>query len=78
MVRKITCNYNIAVIDRTTASRPQSREEFSVAVRLRVIFIAWNQRAGAQRNAENMIREIDLLRIGNSSSHFVTANQPTE
>ena len=55
MVREITGYGDVALVDDLATCRLQARDEFGVAIGLRVIFVARIKRAAAERNAEHAV-----------------------
>ena len=61
VVGKIAGNRDVAVIDRFTAGCFEAREQMSIAISLSVVFIARVQRAGPQRDSQDMIGPLGLM-----------------
>ena len=55
MVGKVTWNRDVAIVDRLAASRLQARNQLSLSIGLRIVFIAGQQGARTERNAQNVI-----------------------
>jgi hypothetical protein len=58
VMRQITPNSDIAIVNNILAHRLQPRHQLNIAIRLGTIFIPRNQRTRAQRNSENVIRVV--------------------
>ena len=61
MMGKITRNRDVTIIDRLTADSLEARKKLNLPVGLGVLFIAGEQGACAERDAQNAIGECTVV-----------------